>query len=167
MSSKVPYLHHTWGRAWGQDCIPVRVYLHSVAFLIRVLKQTLRSAGSNLTIKHVEDVSMSVLFLLEAAKKTDRAFQSSPQSIAHAVRSSQMDIVKITQHLLDQNTTSAVNNRITPQFIDPTEQGWKKLSITSWLHDILSPSQQDELDDVEKNLEEEEIDLDYELSDIV
>lgn len=153
------------------ECIVIQIhvhaYLYSVTFHIRVLKQTLRSAGSNLTIKHVEDVSMSVLFLLEAAKKTDRAFQPSPQSTAHTVRSSQMDIAKMTQHLLDKNTTTTVQDRITPTFIDPTEQGWKKLSTTSWLHDRLSASQQDEQDDVDKNLEEEEIDLDYELSDVL
>ena len=34
------------------------------------MKQTLRSSGANVTATHIEDVSLSTLFLLEAAKKT-------------------------------------------------------------------------------------------------
>ena len=38
------------------------------------MKQTLGSSGANVTATHIEDVSLSALFLLEAAKKTDRQF---------------------------------------------------------------------------------------------
>ena len=42
--------------------------------IFRVMKQTLGSSGANVTATHIEDVSLSALFLLEAAKKTDRQF---------------------------------------------------------------------------------------------
>ena len=41
----------------------------------RVFKQTLRSAGGNLTQKHVENVSLCALFLMEASKKADKFFK--------------------------------------------------------------------------------------------
>ena len=37
-------------------------------------KQTIRSSGSNLTPRHIEDVSLAVLFLMEAARKADTFF---------------------------------------------------------------------------------------------
>ena len=58
----------------------------------RVFKQTLRSAGSNLTDKRVRDVSLSVMFLMKAAKKADEAFKVTPQSTAHTDRDASKDI---------------------------------------------------------------------------
>ena len=48
----------------------------------------------------------------------------------------------------------------TPVFTDPTEQGWKKLSTTSWLQDRLSSVDQDEEGET---LQHGEVDLDYAL----
>ena len=45
----------------------------------------LKSAGGNLTERHIEEVSLSV-FLLDAAKKTDRAFGVAPQTTAYSIR---------------------------------------------------------------------------------
>ena len=74
----------------------------------RVFKQTLRSAGSTLTTRHVEDVSLGVLFLFEAAKKTDKAFKSAPQSTAHTAHSAQDDISNMVGHLLAKQVTTVV-----------------------------------------------------------
>ena len=49
-------------------------------FLHRVVKQTLRSSGANVTTAHITEVSLAALFLLEAAKKTDREFGVTTQS---------------------------------------------------------------------------------------
>ena len=50
------------------------VYLLQLT-IFRVMKQTLRSSGANVTATHIEDVSLSALFFLEAAKETDNLVQ--------------------------------------------------------------------------------------------
>ena len=131
----------------------------------RVFKQTLRSAGSTLTTRHVEDVSLGVLFLFEAAKKTDKAFKSAPQSTAHAIRSAQDDISKITGHLLAKHVTTVSAGRDAPAFVNQTQIGWQKLSNTSWLQDRLAASVCEE--EVEADTVNDVLDLDYELSTVV
>lgn len=141
-----------------KQCI---VHILYARFTSRVLKQALRSAGSNLTMKHVEEVSLSALFLLEAAKKTDEAFQTVVQTSVHTVHNFQKDLSSMAQHLLDKEVTTAKEDRNTPVFTDPIEQGWKNRSTTSWLQDKLSASFHEE--EEEENLDEEQVDLDYEL----
>ena len=60
-----------------------------------VFKQTLKSAGGNLTERHLEEVSLSALFLLDAAKKTDTAFGVAPRTTAHTVRDPSSDVSKM------------------------------------------------------------------------
>ena len=103
---------------------------------------------------------MGVLFLFDAAKKIDRAFCAAPQSTTHTVRSSRTDVDSMVQHLHQKRATEEREGRNTPVFSDPTEQGWKKLSTTSWLQDRLSSVHQDEEGET---LEHGEVDLDYEL----
>ena len=131
----------------------------------RVFKQTLRSAGSTLTTRHVEDVSLGVLFLFEAAKKTDKAFKSAPQSTAHTVRSAQDDISNMAGHLLAKQVTTVSAGRDTPAFANQTQIGWQKLSNTSWLQDRLSVSVYEE--EVEADTVNGVLDLDYELSTVI
>lgn len=76
--------------------------------VIRVVKQALRCSGANITDKHITDVSMCALFLLEAAKKCDKVFGVPPQSTAHTVRDAKSDIGMICQHLLDKEITKEV-----------------------------------------------------------
>ena len=59
-----------------------------------------------------------------------------------------------------KKVTEETEGRNTPVFSDPTEQGWQKLSTTSWLQDRLSSTHQD---DVGETVEQGEVDLDYEL----
>ena len=71
----------------------------------RVFKQTLKSAGGNLTGRHVEEVSLSALFLLDAAKKTDRAFGVAPQTTAHTIRDPSSDVSKMVKHLMENKVS--------------------------------------------------------------
>ena len=79
----------------------------------RVFKQTLRSAGGNLTTKHVEDVSLCALFLMEASKKADHLFKVPPPSTAHTIRDSDKDIEKMvghqSQHCRQQQDFSSIH----------------------------------------------------------
>ena len=59
-----------------------------------VVKEALRSSTGSLTEKHIEDVSMCALFLLEAAKKMDKEF-GCYQISSHTVREAENDIQKI------------------------------------------------------------------------
>ena len=49
------------------------------------MKQTLCPSGANVAATHIEDVSLSALFLLEAAKKTDRQFGVTPPTRRHTL----------------------------------------------------------------------------------
>lgn len=69
--------------------------------LFRVFKQALHSGGGHLTSKHVEEVSLGVLFLMQAAKKTDRAFKVKAPSMTHTVRDSDKDVTKMVTHLTE------------------------------------------------------------------
>lgn len=102
----------------------------------RVFKQTLRAAGDNLTEKHVEEVSLSVLFLMDAVKKFDKAMGASPQTTAQTVRDATDDIKKMVTYLRENNVSQLIENRTTPEFSDPTNEGYKKL-CSSWLKEIL------------------------------
>ena len=60
----------------------------------RVVKQTLRLAGGNLTDKHVEDVSLSALYLMDAAKKAEKIMGVSPQATSHTFSGASSDVKK-------------------------------------------------------------------------
>ena len=81
---------------------------------------------------------MSVPFLLEAARKAYQTlnFGVPPPTTAHTVRGASQDITKMADHLLEETATAEVEHRTEPAFIDPTESGWKKNTIT-WLKDTL------------------------------
>ena len=127
----------------------------------RVFKQTLRAAGGNLTDTHVKDVSMSVLFLLDAAKKTDRAFGIAPQCTSHTVRDADSDIQKMRKHIKEHDVTHTVDDRDAPTFTDPTEEGLKKMCNTKWLKETMAKSQCQPDEDIHENTED--MNIDYEL----
>ena len=89
------------------------------------MKQALRSAGGNLTEKHVEDVSMCALFLTQAAKKADREF-CCYQFGHHTIREADTDITKMAGHLLQAQVSVEQQTRRTPGFIDPTNIGLRQ-----------------------------------------
>ena len=120
-------------------------------YIYRVFKETIRSGGAKLTPKHIKDVSMCVLFLMEAAQKTDKTFGLSPQSTSHTVYSPHEDIDNnMMKHLSEAKVTTIVEGRSTPSltFVNTMEHGWKKLSTTSWLTDTLQRNVVDDEDDL-------------------
>ena len=126
-----------------------------------MFKQALHSGGDQLTTKHVEEVSLGVLFLMEAAIKTDAAFNVKAPSTSHTVRESDNDVKKMVFYLLDKRVHMVEEDTM---FIDPTEIGWKKIGTTTWLKDTLSRSLETEnLNTADLHLAED--DLNYELSD--
>ncbi len=130
-----------------------------------MFKQALQSGGGQLTTKHVEEVSLGVLFLMEAAKKTDAAFKVKAPSTSHTVRDSDSDVKKMVTHLTDKGVHVVDKERTSPAFADPTENGWKKIGTTTWLKDTLSRSLEAETSDVDDLHLVEELDLFYELTD--
>ena len=128
----------------------------------------MRSGGGNLTDAHAEDVSLCALFLMEAAKATDKEFEAH-RTTAHTIRDANKDILKISTQLLMNSVTCAVQNRTSPAFEDPTDDGLAKICNTAWVKDILAKVDSPQTDD--ENLGEQEgenfIDLDYEISDVL
>jgi hypothetical protein len=58
----------------------------------------MRSGGGNLTDAHAEDVSLCTLFLMEAAKTTDKEFEAYRTTV-HTIRDANKDILKISTQL--------------------------------------------------------------------
>ena len=129
-----------------------------------MFKQALHSGGGQLTTKHVEEVSLGVLFLMEAAKKTDTAFNVKAPSTSHTVRESDNDVKKMVTYLRDKSVHMVDMERKYPIFTDPTENGWKKIGTTTWLKDTLSRSLEAENCDTD-DLHLAEEDVNYELTD--
>ena len=131
-------------------------------YFCRVLKQALQSSGGNATEKHIEEVSLCSLFFMEAAKKADQEFGVAPTSSRHTVRDASADIKKMAVHLYHVTTQSRVNS---PPFNDSTNDGFKKMSLT-WLKHILTQAEGNE-DDTEQQNTQKEVDLDYEIFNVV
>ena len=141
----------------------IHVHVHCTTFkYYRVIKQTLRSSGANVTANHITEVSLAALFLLDAAKKTDCEFRVPPQSRQHTVRDATDDIQNITLHLMDKSVTSEMQGRQTSKFVHTTQKGWEKMSSPNWLAAILSGSLVEE-----EEMRRGEVGLDYELSDVL
>ncbi len=75
---------------------------------------------------------------MEAAKRVDTSLGVSRQCIAHTVQDAGQDILKIATDLTERKTTEEVPDRSAPVLADNSDVGWKKLTATSWLKDILS-----------------------------
>lgn len=132
----------------------------------RILKEALRSGGGQLTQTHVEDVSLAVLFLMEASKKADETFHVPPWSGCHTVVNSDKDIKKMWEHLQDRTVLTAHGSQPGVPFLDPALEGWKKLTTTSWLQDTIKKYYfQGDDDDLQGELQhtEESVDHSYEL----
>lgn len=114
---------------------------------------------------------MSVLFLMEAAQKADRAFSVPPQSSAHTTHDANKDVSIMVSHLVDKDVIIEVADCRSPPFLDPTENGWKKLTKT-WLRDVLERTSAGECDldaDSEEVTATEEVDsfdAEYSLGDV-
>ena len=112
---------------------------------------------------------MSVMFLMKAAKKADEAFKVSPQSTAHTVRDASTDIERMVAYMKEKNISHELQERTGVAFSDPIEHGWKKLYNTSWIKDTLSRTsvKGEGLEDEVQEREDDDIDLNYELIDVI
>ena len=81
-------------------------------------------------------MSLGALFLLDAAKKADKAFCVSPPGGKHTVREACRDIKTMANHLLEKSVATNLENRSSPEFINPDDTGLDKLTST-WLHEAL------------------------------
>ena len=126
----------------------------------RVLKETMRGGGGNITKSHVKDIA---LFLMDVSRKVDCEFNAR-QSTAHAVRDANRDIGKLTITLLETKVMTENTERNSPPFADPTDIR-HKISTTSWVADTLTIT---DIDDLQIEVRDEElVDLNYEISDVV
>ena len=143
------------------------MYAHTVYLFnyFSVVKQAMRSGGGNLTEAHAEDISLCALFLMEAAKATDKEFEAH-RTTAHTIRDANKDILKISTQLISNSVTCTVQNRTLPAFKDPTDDGLAKICNTSWVKDILEKANytDDELTGEEEI--ESFIDTNYEIADV-
>ena len=89
------------------------------------------SKGRQSTEKHLE-VSLGALFLLDAAKKADKAFRVSPPGGKD--RQACRDIKTMSNHLLEKLVATNLENRSSPEFINPDDTGLDKLTSTWFLH---------------------------------
>ncbi len=132
-----------------------------------IFKQTIRTSGGNLTYQHTEDVSLAVLFLMEAAKRADSMLGASRQTTAHTIRDASTDVLKMARDLMAKQTPQEIKVHIAPTFIDNSDVGWKKLATTTWLKDVLSKKLQQEESAYTYTNSEREVDIGYEISHVV
>ena len=134
----------------------------------RIFKQTVRSAGANLTVKHIHEVSLSVLFLMEAAAKADKMFSVPPRSSSHTTSDVAADVKKMVTHLIERRIITEDSERTAPAFTDPTESGILKLT-DKWLKETLDRTTAVGTDSDLHEEEEDLIDFDVEyiLADIL
>ena len=121
----------------------------------------MRSIGANATQKHLEDVSMCGLFLLEVCKKVDSMF-GAKCSGAHTARDARGDIKKIAAYLHAETVPKEIENRQGWSFTNPHTLGYAKVAegkLDAYLHEEENSS-----DDAEQDLQGE-VDINYELSD--
>ena len=135
----------------------------------RMVKQTLRSCGSNATKAHMERVSLCALFLLEVCKLSD-SMLGATRSTHHTTTSAKDDIEKLVTHLCDYSMVKEQPTRKEKiEFDDPVSKGMKKIS-QGWLSNFLSLGFSDEsslIESSEETVTDEiyELDMDYELFD--
>ena len=101
---------------------------------------------------------------MDAAKATDKEFEAH-RTTAHTIRDANKDILNI---LIGNSVACIVQNRTSPAFQDPTDDGLAKICNTSWVKDILEKADSPQTDDEATGEEEMEgfMDTDYEIADV-
>ena len=122
----------------------------------------MRAGGSHITPEHAEDISLCGLFLMEVTKRVDREY-SVHNGAAHTATNSRRDIVKLAEHLMSANIRSKTS------FVDPTSDGLKKMTTTTWIQDTLNRNEllDDSVGERGDDYNEHGIDITYELADVV
>jgi len=101
---------------------------------------------------------------MEAAKKVDTEFGVTPRSTKHTVHDASGDVRKMAMHLMEHTVTVQATGRTSPPFKDVTEDGFKMSQ--RWLKQVLMEAAALPDDETEQTLHSE-IELDYELYDVV
>ena len=96
----------------------------------------MQSAGANATKKHIEEISLCGMFLLEAAKKANEAFNVPPQSTLHSVRDAKSDVHTMMQDLLQRAVVEQQDHH-GPPFSDPTTKGMEEKAARGWIENVL------------------------------
>ena len=76
----------------------------------------MQAAGANATTKHIEELSLCGMFLMEASRKADKAFNVPPPTTHHTIRNATEDILTMIR------ATEETDRRGSP-FIDPSTKG--------------------------------------------
>lgn len=74
---------------------------------------------------------------MDAAKKADKALGVSPQTTSHTVTDAGSDVMNMVKYLRESNVSNFIEDRLTPEVVDPTDEGLKKL-CSGWLKECLS-----------------------------
>ena len=127
--------------------------------LHRIVKQAIRAGGSTLNQKHVEDISLSGLFLMKVTKRIECEF-GVHHSTSHTTSDCLNEINKIVDHL-----TKATEN--SPLFTDPTVTGLQKIFNTAWIKNTLNRSElfEEPTEDTDSAHQHQIADIMYELTD--
>ena len=132
----------------------------------RMIKETMRASGANSTRKHMEDVSLCALFLMDVAKRVDRMFGVS-QSVAHTTRDAKKDINKMVVHLLGEKVTTEVMQRQSHiKFEDPSVAG-SRIIAGGHIDTYLKGELDDIVSETDNDMDENIVDPNYELYDNV
>ena len=126
------------------------------------MKQALKSSGANCIPKHMEDISMCGLFLLDTVKRADQEFQIPYRSSHHTIRS---DIKRMISHLLEEKVACEREDRVSIKFSEPIQLGMQKV-VNGWVQNYLKSSGSESATDgghQDGELHEGDVDLDYEL----
>ena len=105
----------------------------------RIVKEGVQAAGANATQKHIEELSLCGMFLLEASRKADKAFNVPPPATHHTVRDATADILTMTRDLLVRKAAQETD-RYGSCFVDPSTRGMEEKVATGWIEDILGRS---------------------------
>ena len=111
----------------------------------RMIKEAMRSSEVSATKKHVEDVSLCALMLMNTAKKVDQMY-GAWQSGSHTIRDATGDITKIVEYLLSEGVTKEKEGSTGPGFEDPRLIGSRKVSegrLDDYLKGDIELEQQD------------------------
>ena len=115
---------------------------------------------------------------MDAAKKADKVLGVSPPATAHTFSDASSDINKMVTYLRENKVSHQIENRLSPTFEDPTSSGYKKL-CSSWFKETLYrttvsytcppdiPDEDMHSSSEERDIAEQDIDVDYELFDII
>ena len=107
---------------------------HILSF--RIVKEGVQAADANATKKHIEEISLCGMFLLEAGKKADQVFNVPPTSTSHTVCDATEDILTMTRDLLVRAAVEDTDQLGSP-FIDPTTRGMEDKAAKGWIESML------------------------------